>query len=84
MKWELTFSRWVVQQCSPEKVRRFGGTYFLYLQGRSVSQGRNRQKLATSPAQHLAVTAVIAPNPASGDADLVVYSYLLARLTLKL
>jgi hypothetical protein len=39
---------WVVTPCSSEKIRHFGRTYGLHLQGRTVSQGRSQQKQTSS------------------------------------
>jgi hypothetical protein len=45
-----SMASWVVKTRSSEKVRHFGGTYHLYLQGRQVNKAKNGQKLVFSPA----------------------------------
>jgi hypothetical protein len=41
---------WVVMPCSSETVHHFKGIYFLHLEGRRVSQGRNQHNQAAKSA----------------------------------
>jgi hypothetical protein len=45
-KTDEEFVLWDITPCSPTDVdRRFGGTYHLHLQGRSISQARNKREI---------------------------------------
>jgi hypothetical protein len=57
---------WLESPCSSETARRFGGTYRLHLQVRSVGQARNQQKQATSRASSAGLLRDLLSDPENG------------------